>query len=71
MKKIITIIFLITFIIQSAQEKTIKEFKKDFENAVNKEITENELNILCRYYPLILTPHSDTTQLFAKLQGND
>ncbi|WP_223605814.1 HEAT repeat domain-containing protein [Chryseobacterium sp. OSA05B] len=70
MKKIITITFLIACMFLSAQEKTIKEFKKDFENIINTEITEDQLNVLFRDYPLILTPHSDTTQLFSALQGN-
>lgn len=71
MKKIITVIFLIAFTLFSAQEKTIKQFKKDFEKTINQDITENQLNVLFRDYPLILTPHSDTTQLFSGLQGKN
>ncbi|MEY8759500.1 HEAT repeat domain-containing protein [Chryseobacterium tongliaoense] len=70
MKKLIAIVFLTTFIFLSAQEKTVKEFRKDFENAVKTDLTEDQLNHLFQNYPLILTPHSDTTQLFSRLEGN-
>lgn len=71
MKKLIAITFLLTFTFLSAQKKTIKEFRKDFEKAVNADLTEDQLNNLFRDYPLILTPHSDTTQLFSMLEGNN
>lgn len=71
MKKLVTIIFLTAFTFLSAQEKTIKEFRKDFENAVNTDLTEDQLNNLFRDYPLILSPHSDMTQLFSKLEGSN
>ncbi|MDR2238241.1 MAG: hypothetical protein LBE92_19115 [Chryseobacterium sp.] len=67
MKKLITIIFLITFIFFPAQEKTIKEFRKDFENIVHKDLTEDQLNTLFRDYPSILTPHSATLNLSGEL----
>lgn len=71
MKKLIAITFLIAFTFLSAQKKTIKEFRKDFEKAVNTDLTEEQLNTLFRDYPLILTPHSDTTQLFSMLEGSN
>lgn len=71
MKKIISFIFLIAFTFLSAQEKSIKEFRKDFEKAISTDFTEEQLNTLFRDYPLILTPHTDTTQLISALEGNN
>jgi HEAT repeat protein len=53
------------------QEKTVSDFKKDFKKIVKSELTEKQLNQLFRDYPLILTPHSDVTQLFESLKGSD
>lgn len=71
MKKIIILIFSIITTSVFAQVKTIADFKKDFEKIVNLELTEEQLNRLFQEYPLILTPHSENTQLFESLKGTD
>jgi HEAT repeat protein len=71
MRKIITLIFVLIHFGLSAQEKTVSDFKKDFKKIVKSELTKEQLNKLFREYALILTPHSDVTQLFASLQGTN
>ncbi|WP_165585220.1 hypothetical protein [Chryseobacterium soli] len=46
MKKIIILSFLIAITFLSAQEKTIKEFRKDFEKAIDTEFTEEQLKYI-------------------------
>lgn len=71
MKKIISIILCVISINTFAQEKTVSDFKTEFEKIVNSDLTENQLNNLFSEYPLILTPHSENTQLFESLKGTD
>ena len=71
MKRIIILIFSITTLSTFAQQKTVSDFKKDFEKIVKTDLTEEQLNKLFQEYPLILTPHSDNTQLFESLKGTD
>ncbi|MBB4800050.1 hypothetical protein HNP37_000089 [Flavobacterium nitrogenifigens] len=71
MKKILIIIFSILTLSVFAQEKTVSDFKNDFEKIVKSDLTEEKLNKLFQEYPLILTPHSDNTQLFESLKGTD
>lgn len=52
-----------------AQDKSVNDFKKEFEKIVNSNLTEEQLNKLFQEYPLILSPHSDTTQLFESVKG--
>jgi hypothetical protein len=71
MKKILIIIFSIFTLSVFAQEKTVSDFKNDFEKIVKSDLTEEKLNKLFQEYPLILTPHSDNTRLFESLKGTD
>lgn len=71
MRKTLTILLFTISLILHSQEKTISDFKKNFEKTANSNLTEEQLNKLFTDYPLILTPHSDTTQFFQSLKGND
>jgi len=71
MKKILILFLFIISLITYSQEKTISDFKKSFEKIAQSNLTEEQLNKLFTDYPLILTPHSDTTQFFQSLKGND
>ncbi|MBO6200531.1 MAG: hypothetical protein J6N74_02795, partial [Chryseobacterium sp.] len=71
MKKILILLLFIISLITYSQEKTISDFKKSFEKIAQSNLTEEQLNKLFTDYPLILTPHSDTTQFFQSLKGND
>ena len=54
----------------SQQIKLYDDFANDFTNALNKKFSEEDINKMFRKYDEILTPHSSTTQLSAKLQGH-
>jgi HEAT repeat protein len=66
-RKILTLILFICSLTTFGQ--SIEDFKKDFEKALDKKFSENELNNMFRTHSTFLTPHSDVTQLSANIKG--
>lgn len=72
MKKILlaSIIFF-SFSIYGQQNIVDKNFIKDFTKALDKNFTEEKLNIMFKDYSALLTPSSCVTQLTEKLKGHE
>ncbi|HHH50333.1 MAG TPA: hypothetical protein ENK52_05080 [Saprospiraceae bacterium] len=69
-RRIITITFLLIAGL-SCFSQTIEKFKVDFEKALNKDFSADELNEMFRVYSSFLTPHSDVTQFWSQLTNGN
>ncbi len=69
-QRIITITFLL-FAGISCFSQSMDKFKVDFEKALNKDFSGDELNEMFRVYSSFLTPHSDVTQLWTQLTNGN
>jgi HEAT repeat protein len=70
MKRISTVLllFLLSFI---ASAQNLEIFTEDFENALGKNFSENELNDMFQEHAQYLTPHSGMTGFRNKLKGSE
>jgi len=70
MKYLLVISFLLSSLYSFGQEEKLKaSFINEFKNAIDKPLSERELNEVFKKYDRILTPHSDITQLVTRLEG--
>ena len=71
MKYLLIISFLLLSLSSFGQEEKLKaSFINEFKSLINKNLSERDLNEIFKKYDVILTPHSDITQLTANLKGN-
>lgn len=66
-RHILTILILLSSLTTFGQ--SFEDFKKDFEKALDKKLSEKELNEMFSTHSAFLTPHSDVTQLTANIKG--
>jgi HEAT repeat protein len=71
-KTMVTRLILAVFIFISSTAsfaQSLEGFKKDFQKALDKTFSETALNEMFRNHSTFLTPHSNVTQLYGNLKG--
>lgn len=67
---ILSLFIFLTISVFGQDEKVIENFKIDFAKASGKKFSEKQLDKMFNDYERLLTPHSDVTQLWERLQGH-